>query len=76
MPQNKKQGVPESVMDQCQRIAREGNDKYLKESDARLQYGAFLFAVYRLTDLHIRRAIEKDAKRITQEAEKRSKSKK
>ena len=38
MPQSKNEGLPDSVMEQCQRIAREGNEKYLRESDARLQY--------------------------------------
>lgn len=76
MPQPKSKGLPNSVMEQCQRIAKEGNEKYLKESDARLQYDEPLpIANGRLMCL-AHRAIEKDAKKITQEVEKRARTKK
>jgi hypothetical protein len=38
MPKKNEKGMTEDIMQQCQRIAEEGNMKYLKESDERLRY--------------------------------------
>ena len=37
MSDRKSKGMPANVLEHCQRIAKEGNEKYLKDSDKRLQ---------------------------------------